>query len=173
MDFILGLPIDRRKRPGRQRALGGLSLHGWNQALGVNLLDVPLKTLHKITGARRPQDVPAILEDVADALELSGSLEIEKREYLDDNLRTRVAWDWVRRPRIHVKPEFQAQERFIAHNEFWKDRPVTTEQYIELRDEVFDLKRTVSTLVAWKAEDGIAELETTLAEKTELERPRP
>src|SRR5262249_8517337 len=61
-------------------------------------------------------------EDLAGALELSGYLEIEKREYLDENLKKRVAWDWVKRPRIHVKPEFQPQERFVTHSSFWRDR---------------------------------------------------
>jgi hypothetical protein len=105
-------------------------LHGWSEALGVNLLDVPLKTLEKIMGARRPRDVLAILEDLADALLISPApewLEIEEREWRDDDLKRRgVVLDWVKRPDIHVKPEFQAEERFISHNEFWRTRQVTT-----------------------------------------------
>jgi hypothetical protein len=168
-EFVLGLPLHKNAKPGRARALRGLSLHGWNQALGVNLLDVPLKTLQKIMNARRPQDVPAILKDLAGALEIPGSLEIEKREYLDDELKTRVVWDWVKRPRFHVKPEFQAQEQFITHSEFWRTRQVTTEEYIELSNRVSVVERRLDERDHFEATDAIAGLEAMLAENAEHE----
>jgi hypothetical protein len=167
--YIWSLPLHGLAREGRARALRGLSLHGWNQALGVSLLDVPLKTLGKIMDARRPQNVPLILEDLAGALEISGSLEIEKREYPDDDLKTRVAWDWVKRPHIHVRREFQPEERFVTHSEFWRNRQVTSQEYIELKREVSDVKREVSDVKRWLAADAIDGLEAMLAESAEQE----
>jgi hypothetical protein len=167
--FVLGLPIHRHAKPGRARALRGLSLHGWVEALGVNLLDVPLKTLQKIMGARRPQDVPAILEDVQGALGISGSLEIEKREYLDDDLKTRVAWDWVKRPRIHVKPEFQPQERFVTHSEFWRTRNMNTTMQLdpETKASIEYLVRREREREEWERADDAARLESLLTQQVE------
>jgi hypothetical protein len=172
--FVLGLPIHGLAKPGRARALRGLSLHGWVEALGCNLLDVPLKTLQKIMNARRPQDVPEILEDIADALEISGSLEIEKKHEYNDDFGKRIVWDWVKRPRIHVKPEFQAQERFTTHSEFWRSRQVTTEQYIELSNRVSVLESQSAESLRRHDErdnrdvsDAIAGLEAMLAENAE------
>jgi hypothetical protein len=48
----LGLPIHGLSKPGRARALRGLSLHDRE---GCDLLDGPLKTLQRIMGARRPR----------------------------------------------------------------------------------------------------------------------
>jgi hypothetical protein len=104
-EHVLGLPIHGNAKPGRARALRGLSLHDRD---GLDLLNVPLKTLQKITAARRPKDVPEILDDLRGALEIEGSLEIVKREYPSHDLSVGVAWDWVERPTIRVKPEFRA-----------------------------------------------------------------
>jgi hypothetical protein len=124
---VFGLPIHGNAKPGRARALRGLSLHDRD---GCDLLDVPLKTLQQIMGARRPQDVPVILEDLSDALEIDGKLEIEKRPYVREDFSVGEAWDWVERPRIRVKPEFRAGERSLTLGEFRNDleNPATMER---------------------------------------------
>jgi hypothetical protein len=53
--------------------------------------------MQKILGADKPHKAIDILRDLAAALEIDGTLEITKRDYIRDDGTPGTAWDWVRR----------------------------------------------------------------------------
>jgi hypothetical protein len=128
--FVDGLPIPRQRKPRTRRVLCGLSLHDRDD---YNLLNAPLKTFQKMTGARRPEDVCDILEDLRDALNVEGSLEIAKQEYVRDDATIAIAWDWIERPRIRVRDEFRATEQQPRFEDFWAQRSNMTLKQLEAR----------------------------------------
>ena len=144
-EYVLGLPIHGNARPGRVRALRALSLHDRD---GCDLLNVPLKTMQRITGARRPQDVPLILADLSRALEIEGGLELEKRDYMRDDHSIGEAWDWKVRPRIAVKREFRATERSMNLGRFKMQTtsPTVAERIKHVEEQLERQKRDIEEL---------------------------
>jgi hypothetical protein len=148
---VLGLPIHGNAKAGRVRALRALSLHD-QQHGDFYSLDVPLKTLQKIMGARKPHDIPRILEDLTGALEIEGSIAIDnmkKRPYIrEDDHSIGEAWDWKMRPTIRVRPEYKTlrqRHRFADWKECEND--VTTAQYQEVRRHLSEQDKALAKIL--------------------------
>jgi hypothetical protein len=93
-------------------------------------------------GARRPQNVQEILEDLHGAVDVRGSLEIVKRHYRRDDGTPGEAWDWKKRPTITVRQEFRASERRLTLGEFKasEGEPVSSAQADRILEHVVALR---------------------------------
>lgn len=109
--FVGSLAISHQRKARTARALRGLSLHDLSDR---DLLDVPLKTLQRIMALRKPKDVPEVLRDLTGALDVSGSLEVEKCLWWNEEKnRYYTVSDWTKRPLIVLREEFRASERTV------------------------------------------------------------
>jgi hypothetical protein len=99
MDFALRSTSRRRRRT--RFALEGLSLHAGSNGR----FDVPMGTLARFMGTRKPS-VVEVIEDLAGAVDVEGSLETKIEEW-----REAKVMDWVERPSIIIKPEFPGRRQ--------------------------------------------------------------
>ena len=123
------VPAGRRPLSMRRRAfwaLEGLSLHanydpkekirigGSDEDLPIGGIYLPLRMLARVMGTY-PEAVVETLLDLADAVEIRGSLETKVKPWahIDEStgeIRVSIVRDWKERPSIVVNPDFQADE---------------------------------------------------------------
>jgi hypothetical protein len=142
--YVQSLPIHGNRKPRAAKALHRLSLHD-RDGQELDFLNVPLKTLQQIMGASRPQVVPDIIEDLGQAVAVEGSLEMDVRQYLRDDLTVGDAYDWVERPKIKVRDPFRTHERTMTLREFEEESSDVTTAQAEIIDRLDALESRLDT----------------------------